>query len=222
MDQHIQELESKIGYCFKEKVLIQNMLTHPSLLKKRRAHDFERLEFLGDRVLGLTLADWLYRNCPQDPEGTLSKRHSYYVGRQTLNQIAEHLELKKFLRFDQDSQQKRHTIFSDACEALIGAIYLDGGFGPAQAFILKMWAALLRDKTVSFTDPKSALQEWSQSHKKGLPIYEVIQTKGPDHNRIFTVSVLIKDQKPFYGSGPSKQAAEKQAAEKCLLALTDQ
>jgi ribonuclease III len=220
MDEPFNGLEARIGYVFKNKELLQQMLTHPSLLKKKRgAPDFERLEFLGDRVLGLVVANWLYRSYRQDAEGMLSKRHSHFVGRKALQHIAEQIELGKSLLFAQDVRQKHHTILSDACEALIGAIFLDGGVRAAQKFILSAWKGLLNDKTISLVDSKSALQEWSQSRQKGLPLYEVVETSGPGHDPRFKVSVRVEGLQLFYGQGVSKREAEKQAAEKVLVFL---
>lgn len=220
MDAPLDQLETKIAYTFKNKMLLQQMLTHPSFSKKKVvAHGFERFEFLGDRVLGLVIANWLYRSYPEDSEGTLSKRHSNFVGRKALQQVAEQIELGKFLLFDQDVRQKHHTILSDACEALIGAIFLDGGVRAAQKFILHAWKGLLSDKTISLVDPKSALQEWSQSQHKGLPLYKIVKTSGPDHDPKFTVSVHVEGLQTFQGVGTSKREAEKQAAEKVLTFL---
>ncbi len=214
------ELESRVGYVFADISLLESALTHPSLScgknkKKKTVSAYERLEFLGDRVLGLVVAAWLYDLFPQEPEGDLAKRHASLVNRDALRIVGEEIEIEKFLRLAQssESQNERQNMgaFSDSIEAVIGAIYLDGGLEPAQNFIKKFWDKVIHTETAP-ADPKSTLQEWSQGRGLPLPSYRVVERAGPPHAPIFKVEALVQGFDPVLCEGKSKREAEKMAA----------
>lgn len=210
--------QENLGYTFKDLNLLQQALLHPSLSKVQGVHTFERLEFLGDRILGLIIAAWIYTLYPLEPEGNLARRYSTLVGRSTLGKIAKQINLNQYLLFDQEVSQKRHeeTILADGCEALIGALFLDGGLTAAQNFIHRFWTPLIDIHALPPVDPKSALQEWAQGKGKPIPSYVLLSAKGPDHSPEFEVAVHIEGFEPFTACGYSKRNAEKCAAEKAL------
>ncbi|HJU19934.1 MAG TPA: ribonuclease III [Stellaceae bacterium] len=219
-----EELAAAIGYAFVRPELLEEALTHPSVLAdgrrdgrrrapKRRA--YERLEFLGDRVLGLVVADLLWRRFDSEPEGDLTRRHAHLVRRETLARVAEAIGLAPHLilsRAEAASGAATHPgILADVCEALIGAVYLDGGFAAAFAFVRRWWEPLLLEMTGPPRDPKTALQEWAQA--RGLrPDYALVATSGPDHARRFTVAASVAGGDPATATASSKRAAEIQAA----------
>jgi len=214
------ELAARLGHEFASPKLLQEALTHPSLagFRARKQHGtspYERLEFLGDRVLGLVIAEWLYERFPNASEGELAKRHAALVNRDALKLVAVEIELAKHLRLargeDASAARKNLVTLSDAMEALLGALYLDGGLKPAAAFIRRYWQ---RDVEIAETpvDPKSVLQEWAQGRGLPLPHYKVIERSGPAHAPKFTVEASVKGFDPITAEGDSKRAAEKEAA----------
>ncbi len=229
-EQDLTDLAERLGYSFKQKSLLQGALTHPSLGggKSRRNNAgtaYERLEFLGDRVLGLTVAAWLYRLFPDDSEGDLSKRHAALVNRVTLKKIAQTIELPRFLRVakgEQAATQRSQTVLSDAIEAVIGALYLDGGIEVAQAFIQRHWQEPLAAQTqaAQLADPKTILQEWAQGRALPLPVYKVISREGPPHAPQFVIEVTVQGHPPARAEGSSKREAEKLAAALLMDNLT--
>ena len=217
-----QELEEKIGYSFNQKGLLRQALTHSSYANEKhmkKGSDNERLEFLGDAVLELVSSDFLYREYPDLPEGDLTKLRASIVCEPTLALCTEPLELGKYLYLgkgeDLTGGRMRKSILSDALEAVIGAIYLDGGFTNAKEFIHKFIMTDIEHKKL-FYDSKTILQELIQGKHEQLS-YELIDESGPDHDKQFTVAVLVDGERISEGEGHTKKAAEQQAAYQALL-----
>jgi ribonuclease-3 len=208
-------LEQRLGYTFRDETLLKVALTHASA----GGADYERLEFLGDRVLGLIVAEQLYTLYPSEAEGDLSKRHTALVRAETLAGIARGLDIASFMVLSDAEKAaggaKNENILSDIMEALIGAIFTDGGWDAARKVLHPLMDELMRTMQAPPRDAKTALQEWAQARGLGLPEYILLSRKGPDHAPDFTVSVTIaKDS--AQASGPSKRAAEKVAAQLLL------
>lgn len=216
-------LEEKIGHTFADKSLITLALTHSSFDKNKEAalNDNERLEFLGDRVLGLSVADMIFSCFPSEKEGVMAKRHAALVKQETLVTVAESLRIGKYIRMsvgeEKSGGREKPSILSDAVESLIAAIYIDAGFEVADKFIQSFWSRKM--KTVRLKDPKSHLQEWLQSHKEPLPTYELVEKSGEAHNRTFTIKVVTEKYGEMLGEGASKQQAEQDAAAALLYKL---
>lgn len=228
-EQDWQIFAERLGHSFKTKSLLQGALTHPSLggggaRRKSAGTLYERLEFLGDRVLGLTVAAWLYQQFPDDSEGDLSKRHAALVNRVMLKKIAVAIELPRFLRVakgEQAATQRSQSVLSDAIEALIGALYLDGGAEVAQKFIHRHWQEALaaQKQAAQLADPKTVLQEWAQGRGLPLPVYKVLSREGPAHAPKFVIEVTVQGQPPEQAEGEAKREAEKKAAAVLLTNL---
>ena len=216
------ELEGRLGYRFKDRALLKKALTHASVRQasaKRR--DNERLEFLGDRVLGLAIAELLSEAYPTASEGELARLYNRLVRGGTCAEIARQLDLGVSLVLS-DSEagsggRDKETILADACEALLGAIFHEAGYDKAREIVRRLWADRLEASLVDIADAKSALQEWAQGQGLDLPDYVEIAREGPDHAPRFTAEVRIKSKKPARGEGANKRAAE-QAAATALLA----
>lgn len=213
-------LLERLGHSFRSPELLEQALTHPSLTSRKNAGaPYERLEFLGDRVLGLIIASWLYAQFPTSDEGDLAKRHAALVNRDALRAVADEIELAKYLRLargeEASAARKNLATLPDATEALIGALYLDGGLEAAEQFIRRYWQ---KDVAIAEApaDPKTSLQEWAQSLRLPLPQYKVLEHSGPAHAPKFTVEASVKGQNPVTAIGNSKREAEKLAA-KALL-----
>lgn len=208
-------LQEKIGYQFKDIDLLKGALTHSS---SSGNFSNERLEFLGDRVLGLTISEYLYHNFIEE-EGCLAKRLNFWVSRKSCADIAKKIDLGSSLFISQSEEsnggRKKDNILGNACEALIAAIYIDGGFESAREVILTLWHELLVTPT-QVIDNKSALQEWTQSLGLGLPKYEVVNRSGTDHAPIFTVKVFVPTKGDTMATGKNKRLAEHEAAKKFL------
>jgi len=207
-------LEEKIGYRFSDKKLLEEALTHAST-QKASANN-ERLEFLGDRVLGLIIADLLFKTFPQEREGDLAKRHTGLVQQKTLAIAAQKIELSAYLKLS-DAEARaggsmKETILSDALEALIGAVYRDGGYAAAQTLVTHLFEPHLHEYIVPPEDAKTALQEWAQARSLPLPHYEVVSRSGSDHAPVFEVEVSVKGHGTARAKDSSKRAAEKEAA----------
>jgi ribonuclease III len=220
-----EELRHIIGYEFARHELLEEALTHPSALvpeRRRRRRptpvkrDFERLEFLGDRVLGLLIADHLWRRFEGEPEGDLTRRHTHLVRREALVRVAETIGLGRYLVLSRAEATAGAAgnpgILADACEALIAAIYLDGGFEAASAFVRRFWEPLIDEMEEPPRDPKTALQEWVQARGLALPAYELVATSGPDHAPLFTVAANVAGGDPATATASSKRSAEAKAA----------
>ena len=216
-------LAERLGHAFATPRLLEEALTHPSLAagrkSKKGAMPYERLEFLGDRVLGLVIAEWLYTTFPNANEGEMAKRHAALVNREALRVVAQEIGLVQFVRLargeDAGAARKNLATLPDAMEAVIGALYLDGGFNAARAFIHRYWQ---RDIAVSETpaDPKTTLQEWAQGQGLPLPGYRVIEHSGPAHAPRFLIEASVKGYPTVQSEGNSKRAAQKEAAAKLL------
>jgi ribonuclease III len=221
-----RDLSQVLGHVFRSHDLLDFALTHPSVTQgraKRRFTEYERLEFLGDRVLGLVVAEILYLAFPQEPEGDLAKRHVALVRSEALARVAQTIRLGDYLSLSngEDSAGGRDNpaLLADACEAVIGALYMDGGFDCARTFVQRYWTPLLTELTQPPKDAKTRLQEWAQSKNLGLPAYTVTGQDGPAHNTIFLVQVKVEGYPPACGSGSSKRVAEQEAASLLLKAL---
>jgi ribonuclease-3 len=216
-----------LGHDFADPALLEEALTHPSasLSRGRRKVNYERLEFLGDRVLGLAVADLLLRRFPDESEGKLAVRLSALVRQETLAQVGAALGLERHLRIGAlgaDAARAQAAAVANSCEAVIGALYLDGGWPAARRFVESRWAALIEAEPRATKDAKTALQEWAQGRGLGLPRYEVLATEGPDHRPSFSVSVRVEGAPApaMTATAGSKRAAEQAAAEALLAALT--
>ncbi len=212
-------LEKKIKVIFKNKDLLIKSLTHKSFNKDSNN---EKIEFLGDRVLGLVIAKKLLEIYPNEKEGTLDKKFAALVNKKTCLQIANKLDLYKFiLTFNVKSKKKiiEDKVLADSCEALIGAIYLDKGYYAAEKFILELWADHIKKSIITQIDAKTKLQELSLKKFKKLPIYKIISNTGPRHEPLFKVGVKLIDTKLYTAEGKSKKDAEQNAAILCLQSI---
>ena len=224
----INQFENHIGYIFKNKQLLINSLIHPSFLvdnKKNKssiANDFERLEFLGDRVLGLAISSIIYKKFSKDNEGDLSKKFSYLVQKNFLHKISIDLKIDNILKFNFKKNEKMNiSILADSTESLIGAIYLDGGFKNAEKFINEIWGPYFDINEQNMQDSKTKLQELSQQKLKKLPEYNLVKKEGPSHSPIFTISLKVLQLKKIKANGSSIREAEKNAAKVALELLHD-
>ena len=202
-----------------KKSLLIDALTHKS---SNSTINNEKLEFLGDRVIGLILSKKLIDLYPNKAEGDLDKRFAKLVNRKTCSSIAWTIGLKDFIiKGDQKKKisQKDEKILSDACEAIIGAVYVDRGYNYVKEFILRLWKKEIAESHVTILDSKTKLQEYSLKHFKKLPKYCLLSSRGPKHNPIFKISVLIDGSKQFVGIGNSKQQAQQNAANNLLKSM---
>ena len=219
----LNELQHNIGYQFKQEDLLRQALTHSSYAHEKKMKDLmdnERLEFLGDAVLEVVSSEFLFKNHPEMNEGQMTKLRASLVCEQSLATCARALELGKFLLLgngeDLTGGRERDSILSDAWEALIGAMYLDGGFTSAKEFILKYVLTDIEHKKL-FYDSKTMLQELIQNKYKQSLHYVLLSEDGPDHNKIFTVQAFMDDTPLMTGKGRTKKAAEQNAAYQSLL-----
>lgn len=193
---------------FRNKALFRRAL---QLSGNGRPAGYERLEFLGDRVLGLVVAEMLYRRFPDEREGLMAKRFVALVREETLADVARDIGLPARLITNEDALRQNSSVLSDVCEALIAALYLDQGLAAVQAFMEPIWTRLIDAELQVPRDSKSVLQEWAQKKYKSLPVYTLISRTGPDHSPLFTVQVQIADQ-TVTGTGNNKKQAEQAAA----------
>ncbi|MEO1406572.1 MAG: ribonuclease III [Pseudomonadota bacterium] len=220
--QDLGKLEDILGYKFSDNTLINMAMTHPSALTSQQRYEQsnQRLEFLGDRVLGLVIAERLYLRRPDEAEGKLAPRLNRLVRKEACVAAAEHKGLGEFVMLGESERRnggsRKDKVLGDVCEAVIGAIYLDGGLTPARKFIESAWVPVFeQNKAGRVRDPKSLLQEWAQARKFELPRYKEIRRTGPDHSPSFSVEVDIANGKyKATGDGSSKQDAERAAAAK--------
>jgi ribonuclease-3 len=218
-------VEHRIGHRFTRKELLREALTHSSATGpgRRVRRSNERLEFLGDRVLGLVVAELLFTLFPDEGEGALSQRHAGLVRRETLAEIGAALGIGEWLILARSEEEgggrSNPAILADALEAVIGAIYVDGGLSAAATFIHANWERRVSDMAGPPRDPKTALQEWTQSRGLGLPEYRITATSGPAHAPTFEVAVSLADGGSATATGSSKRAAEQAAAEQLLARL---
>ena len=216
------ELARVLGHDFADPGLLETALTHPSLAG-HGGGSYERLEFLGDRVLGLAIVDLLMELYPQESEGDLDRRHALLVDRDSLARVAAAIGLGDWLRMT-DGEAAAGTrgstsVQADAMEAVIGAIYRDGGFDDASAAVRRLWLPLVELRGAPPKDPKTALQEWAQARALPLPSYRMVSRTGPDHAPHFTVDVTVRGHPPARAEGRSLRAAERAAAASLYAAI---
>lgn len=223
--EHLKELQEKIGYTFKDSSLLTLAMSHSSYANEKHLSKLgcnERLEFLGDAVLEIVSSDFLFHRFPDMPEGDLTKTRASMVCEPTLAYCAEQIDLGSYLLLgkgeDATGGRTRNSVVSDAMEALIGAIYLDGGFTSAKEFILNFVLNDMEHKKL-FYDSKTILQEMVQARGTELLSYELLEETGPDHNKTFQVAALIGNQEISRGLGRTKKAAEQRAAYQAILKL---
>ena len=228
MSRKLNELEGRIGYRFTARQLLTRAMTHSSYANEHRLNKLEcneRLEFLGDSVLEVVSSDFLYHKYPEKPEGDLTKIRASIVCEPTLAYCAEDIDLGEYLLLGKGEEatggRGRASVVSDAMEALIGAIYLDGGFANAKEFILRFIMNDIEHKQL-FYDSKTILQEMVQSRQEAPLSYEIIREEGPDHNKSFEVCAKIGDEEVGRGAGRTKKAAEQVAAYNGILKLKAQ
>lgn len=206
----------KLNYDFKNKELLELALTQSGV---NADNNNERLEFIGDRVLGLSVAGLLYDMYPNESEGELARRHAMLVSTETLGNVARQFELDKLVKHGHMTAGRIQHILANAMEAILGAIYLDGGFDAAQNVIVGIWRNLAAQDVVAPKDPKTTLQELVQRSDDGnLPVYEYLDASGASHNPVFNVRVTAMGQSAI-GKGSSKKAASVDAAQKLLKIL---
>ena len=212
----LQNLQKKIKIYFKNEKILLQAITHKSFDPN---NNYEKLEFLGDRVLGLVISKKLYELYPNERVGSLDKKLASLVNKNKCLEVGNTLNLKEFVITGNSRSTKNiveNKIISDCCEALIGAIYLDKGFEVSKSFILKLWKNLINDAETTFIDAKTQLQEYSLKNYKILPIYKLISNTGPRHKPNFKVGVKLKNSTYVYAIGSSKKNAEQSAASELL------
>jgi|TARA_B100001093_G_scaffold519890_1_gene611211 ribonuclease III len=215
----LNKIEQKIGVKFKDKKLLAKSLIHKS---HNSTENNEKLEFLGDRVLGLVFAKTLLKIYPNDKEGVIDKKFANLVNKKTCLLVAKKLELKKFITTGGSYKGQNRSddkIISDGLEALLGAIFLDQGMYAVEKFILNVWGEFLKKSINTQIDAKTQLQEYSLKKFKLLPIYTIQKQSGPQHSPIFKVEVKIKNSRKYYASGTSKKDAQQNAAQKLISDL---
>lgn len=215
-------LQDHLGYRFTDGKLLEKALTHSSA---GGAYNYERLEFLGDRVVGLALAHTLFKTFPDENEGDMAKRHAALVQGKTLAKIAREIGLGQIMQLSEAERtaggENNDNILADGLEALIGAMYLDGGLPACRDAIEKLWGDRVKVMKRPPQDPKTALQEWAQARSLALPGYELVGRSGPDHAPIFEIRVKVGDFPPWAAKGTSRRAAEKLAAAMLLAHLEE-
>jgi ribonuclease-3 len=219
MIEQINKLEQKINIKFKDQELLKKSLIHKS---HNNIINNEKLEFLGDRVLGLILAKTLLKIYPEEKEGVIDKKFANLVNKKTCLLVAKKIELKRYITTGNSYKGMSRSddkIISDGLEALLGAIYLDQGITVAEKFILNFWNDFLNKSLITKIDAKTQLQEYSLKKYKILPIYKINKQSGPQHSPVFKVEVQIKSSQKFFASGTSKKDAQQKAAQKLLTDL---
>lgn len=218
-------VEQRIGYQFQDRRLLEQALSHISAFAglRNRGNSYQRLEFLGDHVLGLVISDMLFRAFPKADEGEMSRRLADLVRKEACADVARTIELGSAIRLGASEinagGRNRTAILADVCEALIGAVFVDGGFAAASALIERLWSERMRAPKRPLRDAKTQLQEWAQARGLPTPAYREIERKGPHHDPEFRVWVELPEFAPAEGLGRSKRAAE-QAAAAAMLSLT--
>jgi ribonuclease-3 len=217
---NLDELLRKLGYRFEKPELLDEALTHVSA-PQASGQSYQRLEFLGDRVLGLAIAELLYKTFPGAPEGELSRRLAELVRRESCAEIAIAWDVGPHLKLGageaHSGERRNQTILADVCEAIIGAVFLDGGYEASRDLVERSFQPLLEAPRRPLRDPKSALQEWAQGRGLPPPTYSIAEQTGPDHAPKFRVMVKVKGSESEFGLGASKRIAEQAAARSLLL-----
>ena len=219
MNNNIKDIEKIINIKFNNKDLLFKSFIHKSYNKEKNN---EKLEFLGDRVIGLIISKKLITLYPNEDEGIIDKKFASLVNKKTCANVFRSLQLKKFIKTGSSFKTLHSSderILSDTCEALIGSIYLDQGFSNTEKFVLKIWKHFINESKVIEIDPKTKLQEFSLKKFKKLPIYKTVKKSGPNHNPFFQVNVQIQNSKKFHGEGNSKKIAQQNAALKLIRNL---
>ncbi len=220
MTEQLIELQIKIGYSFKDQSLLRTALTHSSTSAEE---NYERLEFLGDRVLGIVIAATLFNRFPNEQEGDLAKRLSSLVQGETIAKLSLQISLGEFIILS-DAEKRaggnsNEHILADVFEALIGAIYIDGGLSPCMSLIETQWENAFQTMKQPPQHPKTKLQEWAQGQGLPLPIYKIISQSGSDHAPIFEIVLKVKNHPDITANGKSRAEAEKLAATKFVEGL---
>lgn len=222
----MESLESKLGYAFRDRALLVNALTHSSYANENRGKSCdsnERLEFVGDSVLGMVVATRLYERYPDMPEGRMTRLRAQLVCEESLHAVALELELGKYIRLGRGEEhsggRNRTSILADAVEALIAAMYLDGGLDVARSFITARLLSDLADEECAGADSKTELQELIQRKSGQSLAYEMLSESGPDHDKVFTARVLLNGESVGEGAGRTKKEAEQSAAREALRRL---
>ncbi|EKF20387.1 ribonuclease III [Nitratireductor pacificus] len=215
----LEAVSTRTGIAFEDNELVERALTHASA-RGKAGFDYQRLEFLGDRVLGLAVAELLHEQFPQAPEGELSVRLNALVNAETLAEIADALEISPLIHIGSDlrgaAARKQVNLRADVMEALIAVIFLQGGLDAARGFIRRHWGERAQAADAARSDPKTTLQEWAHQVSGATPVYAVEDRQGPDHDPIFSIAVRVKGYKPAHGRGRSKREAEQAAATSML------
>lgn len=219
----MKAVQDILGYRFTHENLLREALTHPSLNEQREDDQplhYQRLEFLGDSILGAVVSDLLYRQYPGEPEGKLAQRKAALVAGSTLAKVMDGLQLAEHIRMSAGEEsgggRDSASIKEDVCEALIGAIYLDGGFEAAYDWVAQIWQPYVEALTAAPQDAKTSLQEWAQGRGLPLPAYNVLSQEGPAHAPVFVVEVQVEGETPQQAEASSKRQAEQRAAAKML------
>jgi ribonuclease-3 len=210
-------LEERIGYSFADKTVLERALTHISALSGgSRVNSYQRLEFLGDHVLGLIVSHMLYRAFPKANEGELSRRLADLVRKETCAEVARAMELGPALKLGSSESNAggrlRTTILGDACEAVVGAVFIDGGYEAVAGFVARFWEERMLKPLRPLRDAKTMLQEWAQARGLPTPVYREMARTGPHHKPKFSIAVVLPDRPPAEGTGASKRTAEQAAA----------
>jgi len=217
--QELAALEQRIGHVFADPSMLKRALTHVSAVKTNamRIETYQRLEFLGDRVLGLIIADMLFATFPKAEEGELSRRLADLVRRETCAEVAQNWDVGPLVRFGAGEclagGSKKITILADICEAIIGAVFLDAGFEAARGLVKRGWSARMMTPKRPLRDAKTALQEWAQARGLAAPHYVESGRSGPAHAPLFTVDVIVQGFAPMAAEGATKRIAEQSAAQ---------
>ncbi|MEM7427330.1 MAG: ribonuclease III [Pseudomonadota bacterium] len=220
------QLASQIGYTFTTELLLEEALTHSSGRSARirtngkSVHENERLEFLGDRVLGLVIAEWLVEMFPREREGDLATKLNGLVRKETCAEVASSIDLERFIVVGKTERtsgvHKKVTVLGDTMESVVAAIYLDGGLEAATQVIRRLWRQHMDAASQLKRDAKTVLQEWAQARGLPVPKYRMTGRSGPDHNPVFEIEVAVKGLEAVNGSGKTKRAAEQEAAASLL------
>ena len=220
----VGKLEDHLGYKFRDRNLLERALSHTSTVaspKQQVDKTYQRHEFLGDRVLALTVAEMLLKAFPKADEGELARRFNGLVRNETCADVAREIGVGPFIRLGEGEAQaggrKKEAILGDVCEAVIGAIFQDAGFDTAKKIIIRYWEKRMLEWTGPLRDAKTTLQEWVQGNKLPPPSYRLVERTGPDHEPQFTLRVEVPTLKPAMGKGPSKRLAEQDAARTMLI-----
>lgn len=229
LKKNIKIFEKKIKFEFKDQKNLIQALLHPSFIKEKKfkkinvANDFERLEFLGDRVLGIAIAYLIFEKFKESNEGDLTKKLSYLVQKDFLYKIALEIHIDKILKYSNKKNNTRTnlSILADAVESLIGGIFIDSGYNASLKFIKYIWGPYLDIEASNEQDPKTKLQELSQKKYKKLPKYSLLKKEGPSHSPLFTILLEVLNLKTFKATGKSIQEAEKKAAFNALTFINE-